>query len=79
MQDRSDGEEESDEDDDDGKRLKPDDLGIDHCLELGQEAAHVGEVYEKVPSIIKGTVNTRDPTCKDGNDTINDGILKIFV
>ena len=56
MQDRSDGEEESDEDDDDGKRLKPDDLGIDHCLELGQEAAHVGEVYEKVPLIIEGTV-----------------------
>ncbi|XP_023343913.1 rhophilin-2 [Eurytemora carolleeae] len=48
QKDRSDGEEESDEDDDDEKRLKPDDLGIDHCLELGQESAHVGEVYEKV-------------------------------
>ena len=57
MQDRSDGEEESDEDDDDEKRLKPDDLGIDHCLELGQESAHVGEVYEKVHLIIKGTVS----------------------
>jgi len=26
----------------------PDQLDIDQCLELGQEAAHVGEVYEKV-------------------------------
>ena len=44
-QERSDGEDDEDDDDEDEeKRLKD----IDQCLELGQEAAHVGEVYEKV-------------------------------
>ena len=44
-QERSDGEDdEDDNDEDEDKRLKD----IDQCLELGQEAAHVGEVYEKV-------------------------------
>lgn len=44
--DRSDGEE--DDEDVDAKSLKLDELDIDQCLELGQEAAHVGEVYDKV-------------------------------
>jgi len=46
---RSDGEDdEDDNDEDEDKRLKD----IDQCLELGQEAAHVGEVYEKVHQAI---------------------------
>ena len=31
-------------------------LDIDQCLELGQESAHVGDVYEKVIYIVTGFI-----------------------
>ena len=49
LQPRSDGEDdESSVEGSEDAPAKPEELDVDQCLELGQEAAHVGDVYEKV-------------------------------